>query len=54
MKYISIEVYEEYEYTVINYMFEDEVSIVEVCFWTVGTDEEYRDVLEIIETLERK
>ena len=53
MKYISKEVYEEYEYTVINYMFEDDTNIVEICFWTVDTDAEYKAVDEIINTLKK-
>lgn len=53
MKYISREIYEEYEYTVVNYMFEDEDSIIELSFWTVGSEEEYAAVLEIIETIKK-
>lgn len=51
MKYISKEAYDGYEYTVVNYMFEDADSIVEMCFWTVDTQEEYEAVDEIISTL---
>ena len=53
MKYISMETYGEYEYTVVNYMFEDENSIIELCFWTVGSDEEYAAVSKIINTLKK-
>ncbi len=53
MKYISKEIYEEYEYTVVNYMFEDEDSIIELSFWTVGSEEEFAAVLEIIETIKK-
>lgn len=53
MKYVSKELYEEHEYTVINYMFEDENSIIELSFWTIGSEEEYADVLEIIETIKK-
>ena len=53
MKYISIETYEEVEYKVINYMFEDEISIIELCFWTIGNDKEYAAVTEIMNTLKK-
>jgi hypothetical protein len=53
MKYISKEMYEEYEYTVVNYMFEDEDSIIELSFWTIGSEEEYAAVSEIIETIKK-
>ena len=53
-KYVSIEEYEGHTYTVVNYMFEDDTHIVEICFWTVGSAEEYEDVNDIINTLEKK
>lgn len=53
MKYISKEIYGEYEYTVVNYMFEDEDSIIELSFWTVGSEKEYAAVKEIIETIKK-
>ena len=53
MKYISMEIYGEYEYTVVNYMFEDEDSIIELSFWTVGSEEEFAAVKEIIETIKK-
>lgn len=53
MKYISIEIYEGQEYSVVNYMFEDSDSIIELCFWTVGTDEEYSAVESIINTIKK-
>lgn len=52
-KYISSEEYDGYTYTVINYMFDDDESIVELCFWTIGTEEEYAVVDEIIGTLKK-
>ena len=52
-KYVSSEDYEGNTYTVVNYMFEDETYIVEICFWTVNTDAEYAAVDEIIETLKK-
>ena len=52
MKYVSEEQYDGAVYTVVNYMFEDEVYIVELCFWTVGT-EEYRAVDKILNTLKK-
>lgn len=52
-KYISTEDYEGKTYTVVNYMFEDDTYIVEVCFWTVDSDAEYAAVNEIINTLKK-
>lgn len=52
-KYVSEEEYDGFTYTVMNYMFEDENSIVELCFWTINTDEEYAAVDAIINTLKR-
>lgn len=51
MKYISTEEYEGYDYTVINYMFDDGEFIVELCFWTINTQEELAVVEEIINTI---
>lgn len=51
MKYVSEEEYGGHVYTVVNYMFEDDVYIVELCFWTINTAEEYAAVDEIINTL---
>ena len=53
MKYVSAEDYEGNTYTVVNYMFEDDTYIVEICFWTVDTDAEYIAVDEIINTLKK-
>ena len=52
-KYISTEDFEGNTYTVVNYMFEDDTYIVEICFWTVNTDAEYKAVDEIINTLKK-
>ena len=52
-KYVSSEDYEGNTYTVVNYMFEDDTNIVEICFWTVNTDAEYKAVDEIINTLKK-
>ncbi len=52
-KYVSTEEYEGNTYTVVNYMFEDDVYIVELCFWTIGTDEEYKAANDIISTLKK-
>ena len=52
-KYVSAEDYEENTYTVVNYMFEDDTYIVEICFWTINTDAEYAAVDEIINTLNK-
>ena len=51
--YVSSEEYEGNTYTVVNYMFEDDTYIVEICFWTVGDDAEYKAVDEIINTLKK-
>ena len=53
MKYVSKEEFEDNEYTVVNYMFEDEKSIIELCFWTIDTEEEYKAVDEIINTIKK-
>ena len=53
MKYISKEVFDDNEYTVANYMFEDEKSIIELSFWTIDTEEEYKAVDEIIGTIKK-
>jgi hypothetical protein len=52
-KYVSTEDYEGKTYTVVNYMFEDSTYIVELCFWTVGNDAEYKAVDEILNTLKK-
>ena len=52
-KYVSTEEYEGKTYTVVNYMFEDDTNIVEICFWTVNTDAEYKAVDEILGTLKK-
>ena len=54
MKYTSEEVYDGDDYTVVNYMFEDEKSIIELSFWTVDAEEEYKAVDEIINTIKKK
>lgn len=51
MKYISTEEYDGAEYTVINYMFDDGENIVELCFWTINTEEELAAVDAIINTV---
>jgi hypothetical protein len=53
-KYKSLEEFKGDTYTVVNYMFEDDKYIVEICFWTVGSAEEYEAVDEIIGTLKKK
>ena len=52
-KYVSTEDFEGKTYTVVNYMFEDDTYIVEIAFWTVDTDAEYKDVDKIIDTLKK-
>ena len=51
MKYVSEEEYEGATYTVVNYMFEDDVYIVELCFWTINTEKELAADDEIINTI---
>ena len=53
MKYVSKETFDDNEYTVVNYMFEDEKNIIELCFWTIDTEEEYKAVDEIINTIKK-
>ena len=51
-KYESVESYDGETYTVVNYMFEDDKYIVEICFWTV--DQAEKDFAqEIIDTLKK-
>ena len=52
-KYVSIEEFDGEQYTVVNYMFEDEIYIIELCFWTVDTVEEYDAVDNIIDTIKK-
>ena len=52
-KYVSEEEFDGNTYTVVNYMFEDDTYIVEICFWTVDSDAEYESVDEIIKTLKK-
>ena len=52
-KYVSSEDFEGNTYTVVNYIFEDDTSIVELCFWTVGNDAEYTAIDKIINTLKK-
>ena len=52
-KYVSVEDYEGNSYTVVNYMFEDDTYIVEICFWTTDTAEEYAAIDKILDTLKK-
>ncbi len=52
-KYVSAEEFDGNTYTVLNYMFEDDTYIVEICFWTVDNDAESKAVDEIINTLKK-
>ena len=54
MTYSYEEEYEGVVYTVISYMFEDEESIIEICFWTDDSEAEQAAVDTIINTLEKK
>ena len=51
MKYVSEGEYEGVVYTVLNYIFEDDVYLVELCFWTNASAAEYAVVEEILNTL---
>ena len=50
-KYVSAEEFEGNTYTVVNYMFEDDIYIIELCFWTDASAAEYAVVDEILNTL---
>ena len=52
-KYVSEEDYEGNVYNVVNFMFEDDTYIVELCFWTNDSDAEYAVVNEIIGSLKK-
>ena len=51
MKYISVEEYDGVAYSVVNYMFDDGKNIVELCFWTDGSEGELAAVDEIVNTI---
>ena len=52
-KYVSTEEFGGDTYTVVNYMFEDDTYIVELSFWTIGSNVEYAAVDEIIGSLKK-
>ena len=52
-KYVSLEEYEGVTYTVLNYMFEDDTYIVELCFWTNASEAEIAVAGEILATLKK-
>ena len=49
--YISIEEFENKLWTVYNYLFEDDKFILELSFWTDGSEKEIADVNAILATL---
>ncbi|MDO4741383.1 MAG: hypothetical protein Q4A66_12005 [Eubacteriales bacterium] len=51
MLYISYEEMIGETWTVYNYLFEDEYSFIEICFWTDGSEEEIASAEAIIGTL---
>ena len=51
--YISIEEFENKLWTVYNYLFEDDKNILELSFWTDGSEKEIRDVNTILSTLKK-
>lgn len=52
--YISQELYDDVEYTVYNYLFEDNKYIIEISFWTDNSEKELADVTAILSTLKKK
>ena len=52
-RYISTEDFKGTTYAVVNYIFEDDVYLVELCFWTAGTAEEFTVIEEILNTLKK-
>ena len=51
--YISMEEFENKLWTVYNYLFEDDKNILELSFWTDGSEKEIRDVDTILSTLKK-
>ena len=51
--YISQEVYDDIEWTVYNYLFEDDKYIIEISFWTNNSEKELADVATILSTLKK-
>ena len=51
--YISKEVYDDVEWTVYNYLFEDDKYIIEISFWTNNSEKELADVDAILSTLKK-
>ena len=49
--YISKENYDDKLWTVYNYLFEDDKNILELSFWTDGSEKEIADVNAILATL---
>lgn len=49
--YISKENYDDKLWTVYNYLFEDDKFILEIAFWTDGSEKEIADVNAILATL---
>ena len=52
--YISKENYDDKLWTVYNYLFEDDKFILELSFWTDGSEKEIADVNEILSTLKKE
>ena len=50
---VSIEEFENKLWTVYNYLFEDDKNILELSFWTDGSEKEIRDVDIILSTLKK-
>lgn len=48
MLYRSYENFEDYEWVVLNYVFEAENAFVELSFWTDGSQKEFSDVEQIV------
>ena len=52
-RYISKEKFDEKIWTVYNYLFEDNKYILELSFWTNGSEKEIADVDTILSTLKK-
>lgn len=51
--YISEEMYDNVTWTVYNYLFEDNNYILELAFWTDGSEKEISDLNAILSTLKK-
>lgn len=54
MTYVSSEEYEGVSYTVVNYIFLDKNTFIELCFWTDGTSQQIKAAEDIVNTLKKQ